>query len=260
MTIITNTQEQTLAEGLSISTSNALIDQVPTVFSPGTNETPANISDPDHSLNYTSGTSTQYFEVSYGAQTNISYVAVSGHTAATIQQATIELYNDATLIDSVVLTRNNNVMFTFPSQTFQDLKVKFVTSPSTYQMTVSYIAAGQHITIPTGEQAGYKRNWLNRHLTQSTTTNLQSGPVAAIQKNRALKGSLSLPNETTQFAENTWQSFIDFAFEQPFFIKEVLAKPQSSYICFDPVFDTKAHNRTIKLDSINLKFNVFNGL
>lgn len=258
--IITNTQEQQLSDGLSISTSNVLIDQVPTILSPGTNEVAANISDPDHSLNYTSGTGTQYFEVSYGAQTNISYVAISGHTAATPQQATIELYNDVTLIDSVVLSRNNNVMFTFPSQAFQDLRVKFITAPSTYQMTVSYIAAGQHLTISTGEQSGYKRSWLNRHLVQSTTTNLQVSPVAAIQKNKSLKATLSLPNQGFQFAENAWQTFIDFAFEQPFFVKEFSSKPQSSYICFDPSFDTMAHSQTRKLDSIRLKFNVFNGL
>lgn len=258
--IITNTQQQQLADGLSISTSNVLIDQTPTISSPGTNEVPNNISDPDHSLSYTSGTSTQYFEVSYGAQTSISYVAISGHTAATQQQATIELYNDATLIDSVVLTRNNNVMFTFPTQAFQDLRVKFITAPSTYQTTVSYIAAGQHLTISRGEQAGYKRNWLNRHLIQSTTTNLQVAPVSAIQKNKSLKGTLSLPNEFAQFAEGSWQTFIDFAFDQPFFIKENSLKPESSYICFDPTFDTMAHGQTRTLDSVKLKFSVFNGL
>jgi len=136
---------------LSISTSNVLEDQTPTIVDPGTNEVAANISDPDHSLNYTCGTSTGDFEVNYGAQTNISYVAISGHTAATPASAVIELYDDAVLIDSVTITRNNNIMFTFPSMSFTALRVKFVTVPNNFQMTVSFIAAGQHLSLETGE-------------------------------------------------------------------------------------------------------------
>jgi hypothetical protein len=82
------------AKGLSISTSNVLIGVTPTITSAGTGELAANISDPDHSLNYTSGTDAQDFTVSYGAQTSISYVAISGHNATAQQQAAIELYND----------------------------------------------------------------------------------------------------------------------------------------------------------------------
>ena len=119
---------------LAISTSNVLIDVVPTVIAdPGTGEVPANISDPDHSLNYTSGTSTGDFAVSYGAQTDISYLAISGHTAATpvsIQQARISLYDGVTLIDSVLLDRNNNVMFTFALMDFTDLTVRFLFASS----------------------------------------------------------------------------------------------------------------------------------
>lgn len=260
MTIITSTATAPAVEGLSISTTNVLENQVPMITDAGINEIAANISDPDHSLNYTCGTDTGDFSVSYGAQTNISYVAISGHTAATPTQATIELYNDTTLIDSVVLQRNNNVMFTFPAQAFQDLIIKFITVPNNYQMTVSYIAAGEYLTITTGEQAGYKRNWLNRHQVQRTTTNLQVGPVSSLTQKKSLKGTLTLPNEVISFAEVAWQSFVDFALDQPFFIKEVKSKPESTYICFDPMFDTNAHGQTRKLDVLKLKFTVFNGL
>ena len=126
MTFIANVTSQVLADGISISTSNVLTDQTPVITDAGIGETPSNISDWDHSLNYTCGTNVANFAVSYGAQTNISYVAISGHTAATPAQATIELYNGATLIDSAVIKRNHNIMFTFPSQAFQDLIVKFV--------------------------------------------------------------------------------------------------------------------------------------
>ena len=245
---------------LSISKTNVLIGVTPTVTDAGIGETALNISDPDHSLNYTCGTAVGNFEVDYGAQANISYVAISGHNAATPANATIQIYNDAVLIDSVALVRNNNVMFTFPEMTFTALKIIFVTVPNNFQMTVSYIAAGQHLSLATGEQSGYSRNWLNRHIMQRTTTNLQVGPVSSLTQKKVLKGTLSLPNEVIAFAEGDWQDFIDFAFEQPFFIKEDENKPQSSYICFDPSFDTNAHSQTRSLDVLKLKFTAFNGL
>ena len=246
--------------GLSISTSNVLEGVTPTIVDPGTGEVAVNISDPDHSLNYTCGTSTGHFEVNYGAKTNISYVAISGHTAATPANATIELYDDALLIDSVVLKRNNNVMFTFAEMSFTELKVRFVTVPNNFQMTVSFIAAGQHLDLLTGEQSGYKRNWLNRHKMQRTTTNLEVGPVSSLTQNKSLPGALVVPNSVVADLQDTWQDFIDFAFDQPFFIKEVEAKPESSYICFDPKFDTNSHSQTLKLDVLKLKFTVYNGL
>ena len=95
---------------------------------------------------------------------------------------------------------------------------------------------------------------------QRTTTNLQVGPVSSLTQKKVLKGTLSLPNEVIAFAEGDWQDFIDFAFEQPFFIKEDENKPQSSYICFDPSFDTNAHSQTRSLDVLKLKFTAFNGL
>lgn len=245
---------------LSISTTNVLTGQTPVVTDPGTNEIASNISSSDHSLTYTCGTAVGDFQVDYGAQTNISYVGISGHTAATPAPASIELYDGAMLIDSVALKRNNNVMFTFSSMSFTNLIVKFITVPNNFQMTVSFIAAGQHLTIATGEQAGYKRNWLNRPTVQRTTTNFQVGPVSSLTKKKSLKGTLSLPNEAISFVQDEWQDFIDFAFDEPFFIKEVTDKPESSYICFDPAFDANAHAQTRKLDMIKLKFTVFNGL
>ena len=246
--------------GVSISTSNVLINQVPTITDVGVGEVAANISDPDHSLNYTCGTSTSDFAVIYGAHSNISYVAVSGHTAATPAPATVQLYNGAILVDSVVISRNHNIMFTFPSQSFSNLIVKFLVTPDNFQSTVSYIAAGQHINLTYGTQAGYKRNWLNRHTVQRTSTNLQVGPVSTTQRSKAMKGSLRLPNELASFAESNWQDFIDFSYEQPFFLKEVESKPESTYICYDPKFDDATHGSTTTLNALTLSFTLFNGL
>ena len=245
---------------LSISTTNALIDAVPTITDAGAGENPANISDPNHSLNYTCGTSSAVFEVSYGARSNISYVGVSGHNAATLAAATIQVWNAGALIDTVTIVRNNNVMFTFPEQSFSNLIIKFVTSPSTYQTTVSYIAAGKHLDIQTGEQAGYNRAWLNRHDTIKTTTNLIVAPVSSIRKAMPLKGALSFPNQSAEFTEDEWQMFIDFSFDQPFFVKEQEDKPQSSYICFDPKHSVKAHQSTRLLNVTKVKFITYTGL
>ena len=260
MTIINNASAATDTDGLSISTTNVLLNVIPTITDPGTNEVAANISDPDHSLNYTCGTAVADFSVSYGAQTNIGYVAISGHTAATPTQATIELYNDTTLIDSVVIQRNNNVMFTFAPQAFQNLIVKFITVPNNYQMTVSFIAAGEYLTIAKGQQAGYARNWLTRHTTQRTASTLEVGPISSTQRSKALSGTLSLPNELAIFTEGVWQTFVDFSYEQPFFIKEFKSKPESTYLCYDPSHGFKSHPQTQTLDVITLKFTAFNGL
>ena len=210
MTIIDNSLGGPLSEGVSISKSNVLINQVPTITDAGVGEIASNISDPDHSLNYTCGTSIANFSVSYGAQTN--------------------------------------------------LIVKFVTVPNNFQMTVSYIAAGEHLTLTHGTQAGYKRNWLNRHTVQRTSTNLQVGPVSTTQRSKAMKGSLRLPNEYAAFAEGAWQSFIDFSYGEPFFLKEVSSKPESTYICYDPKFDDATHGSTTTLNVLTLSFTLFNGL
>jgi hypothetical protein len=246
--------------GLSISISNVLLGLTPTFADAHFGEIPTNVSDPDHSLNYTCGTHSSDFAISFGAQTNISYVAVSGQTSATINDATVELWDGGTLIDAVTIKRNHNIMFTFPTMDFTNLFIRFVTVPNTYQMTISYMAAGQHLDIETGEQAGYKRNWLNRHTVQRTTTNLQVGPVSSLTQKKSLKGTLTLPNIDALFSEDEWQDFTDFAFDQPFFIKEVESKPESTYICFDPKFDTNSHGQTLALNVLKLSFTVYNGL
>lgn len=247
--------------GLSISYTNVLIDQIPTITDPGTDETPANLSDPDHSLNYTCGTNVADFSISYGAQSNISYVAVSGHNAASPAPASVAIYDGLDFVQFVQpLKRNNNLMFTFDERDFTNLIIRFLTVPKNHQTTVSFIAAGQHFDIETGEQAGYKRLWLMRQLQQRTTTNMQAAPVSSLQKPKALKGTLTLPNTDLDFTMDEWQDFIDFTFEQPFFIKERVNDPQSTYICFDAKHDIAAHPQTRKLNAVKLSFNAFNGL
>jgi hypothetical protein len=244
---------------MKISVSNVLINLIPGITNASTDDA-ANISSPNHSLNYTSGGGVGNFAVSYGAHLNISYVAISGHNAATINSATVQLFDGATMLFSMQITRNNNIMFTFAERSFTDLIVKFITIPNTYQMTVSFIAAGKAIDIPRGEQGGYKRQWLNRSTTQRTVSTFEVAPIGGTQKSKALKGVLMIPDSSKVFSEDEWQDFIDFSFEQPFFIKEQNAKPQSSYICYDPKFDIASHAQTLDLNVLSLKFTLYNGL
>lgn len=248
------------SSGIAITTSNVLLGVTPTAVDGDVAGTPSNVTNPDHSLTFSSGIAVTDFSLSFGVVASITYVALSGHDAATPASATIELYDGLNLLDFVVLTRNNNVMFTFASRTFTDLIIKFVTVPNTFQTTVSFIAAGKHILISGGEQAGYSRNWLKRHLRTKTQVGAQSSPIATTKRRKPLKTSLSLPNQVVAFSRDTWQTFLDFAETEPFFIREVDALPESTYICYDPVEDVQAHGQTRALDVLRLRFTAYNGL
>ncbi len=245
---------------LSISMSNVLTSITPAITDAAAGEVASNISSPDHSLTYTSGLTASDFKVNYGAVNNISYVGISGHTAATTGTATVQLFDGVTLIDSVVITRNHNIMFTFDERNFTSLEVVFVTAPSTAAMTVSFIAAGDYISIAGGEQAGYKRNWLNRMSVQRTSSNLQSAPVAITRRSKPLKGNLTLPNELASFTVDAWQDLLDFTEVQPFFIREQDDKPESSYICYNAISSIASHGQTRTLNAVSLKFDLFNGV
>jgi hypothetical protein len=76
----------------------------------------------------------------------------------------------------------------------------------------------------------------------------------------ALKGNLSIPNQTRDFIETQWQTFIDFSFEQPFFIKEVDGEAQTTYICYNPKHKITAHQLNRGLVNASVQFNSYNGL
>ena len=244
-----------------VTTSNKLMGVTPTiVVDAGIGESPSNITDPDHSLTYTSGTNSSDFMVSFGAQTDISYVAISGHNVALASDGSVTVYDGTTLVQSVTISRNHNLMFTFDLRSFADLRIEFIAAPPWQATTVSYIAAGNYLVIPRGEQSGYSRQWLERHVTSQTSTNLLVGPTGVTQKRKALKGNLSIPNQTIDFIETQWQAFIDFSFGQPFFIKEDDSKPESTYICYNPMHKVKAHQLTRGLANASMQFNSYNGL
>ena len=244
-----------------VTASNQILNVVPSILADaGAGETPANISDPDHSLTYTSGTGQSAFVVSFGAQNNISYVALSGHNAALTSSALVSIFDGLTVVASIIISRNHNLVFTFPIRNFTDLRIQFSITPNNQATTISYIAAGTYLVVPRGEQAGYSRQWLKRQITSKTSTNLLSAPTGTTQKRSSLKGNLSVPNQTIDFIETSWQSFIDFSYSQPFFIKEDDTKAQSSYICYNPQHDVKAHSTTRGLANASMRFSAYNGL
>ena len=249
-----------VSPGITFSNTNVLRGLTPTITDAGVNQTPSNITDPDHSLTYTSGVNASDFAVSFGAVENISYVGISGHTLATLNLGTIQLFDGELLVDTVTLERNNNVMFTFDLMSFTDLKVKFLVSPSNAAITVSYICAGESMLITQGEQAGYKRGWLNRPLTQSTVGGVNGAPVSTLSKRKALSMSISLPYTSVGLSRGFWQRFLDYAEKEPFFVKEVIDLPESSYICYDQSPDFSAHSQTRVLDTFKMKFTAYNGL
>jgi hypothetical protein len=244
-----------------VTTSNQILNVVPTIVADaGAGEVPANISSPDHSLTYTGGTATSNLKISFGAQNNISYVAISGHNAALLNDATIFILDNSVEVKRVVISRNHNLLFTFALRDFTDLQIQFNVVPNNQSTTVSYIAAGTYLTIPRGEQAGYSRQWLKRHLVAQTSTNLLSAPTGITQKRAALKGNLSIPNQTIDFIETNWQTFVDFSLDQPFFIKEDEAKEESTYICYNPTHEVTAHPLTRGYVNASMQFNSYNGL
>lgn len=244
-----------------ITKTNSLLGITPAILADGAaGETPANITDPDHSTTYTSGSIFDNFKISFGPLSNITYVGISGHNASTAGTGSIVILDDGVTIDTINLARNNNILSTFGNRNFTDLQIEFVTNPTTCRVTVSYVAAGTHLDISTGEQAGYSRNWLNRSLVQSAATSFQAAPTSTMQKRKPLKGSLRLPNELIAFSQGDWQTFIDFSLTQPFFIKEINTEPTSTYLCFNPTFKTVAHQSTRNLDSLSLSFLAYNGL
>lgn len=246
---------------LSITTSSVL--RTPSnISNPGAGEVESNISSADHSLTYTTGAGGCEFlwDPDDGSSYQISYLAISGHNLRVGDTVTVEY--GALLLGAHTIQRGGGaIMITWSPIDF-DSAITVTISPTdpARATTISYMVGGLHMEIDTGEQAGYKRLWLNRNVTRETTTNMLAAPVSTLTKRVVLKGSLSLPNQTAEFSQGEWQAFIGFTFEYPFFIKEIEGNPDSSYVCFDPLFSTSSHSQTRALDSLTVSFKAYNGL
>jgi len=247
-----------------ISTSNLLRTVTPVILAAASADDPLAITSPDYSFNYTSSNAAANFEISFGVTSTIDHVAISGHNAATLGAFNIVILdNGITVLTTPSFTTNRDLMISIsPAQTFVDLQVRFITTPTTFTTTVSFIAAGISFVVPNdGEQAGFNRSWLGRQLTERVTTTINAAPVAVLKRRKPLRGTLNIPNALTTFSQDTWQDFFDFILREPFFIKEIDTQSDTSYVCFEPTLTTpKAHGQTRALDNLNLRFLAFNGL
>lgn len=244
---------------MKISTSNVLRGVTPSIFVGAIVGPITGITNPDHSLVVTD--TAGFVGFSFGPQT-LSYIAISGMTG--FDETTIQVLDGVTVLNLVVQVRNHNLFFTFANdapRVFTDLRISF-TNTAGQPVTVSYIAGGDFLEIPNGgEQAGYARNWLGRPIKQRTNARSDSAPTAYLKERMPMKGSLKIPNAAYISTRFFWQDFLDFATDEPFFIREEDTQVSSTILAFSPTLSApKAHGQTRALDSISINFLAFNGL
>lgn len=246
-----------------ILTKSNVLTTAPSVTSGSSTDLPSSIINQDFSLNYTSSSKTG-LTIEFGSTVSIDYVAVAGIILKgnSAGASKVQLFDSTTLIKEVFISRNNVIVFNFDAQTFTNLKVVLSNPTGDIEPTVSYIAAGNTVTVPnSGETSGHSRSWLNRKFKTKTTVSNNSAPVAALRKTVVENGRLSIPNALTTFCEGDMQVFLDFAEDNLFFINEDATKPQSSYCCSELFSATfKAHSDTRSLNNISLSFKVYRGV
>ncbi len=194
-----------------------------------------------------------------------SYVAVSGHNFGT----------DAGVLEILVNTvsrgfidfadgRSNDVMVTFAEVALIDrIELVFTKLVSANRALLSFVAAGQSEDVPnSGEQGGYRRDWMTRHEDFLTTRNDQAAPVAVLKRATANLLTLTVPNMGRAFAEGEWQDILDAAFDDgAFFIRERDDNPRSAYLCTAPSnARLSAHGSTRELVSVALSYTAHTGV
>jgi hypothetical protein len=256
-----------------VTTSNILSGVTPIIVF-GVNgdieQVPANITDRDFSVSYTS--IDQFTLVaSFGATTDINYIALAGINLGDSGGGVVIIQdNQGNNYASQTIETNQCIVLTFPTQSFNNLTVQITNNQGSNAPQLTYIAAGLTLTIPNGgEISGYNRQFLTRNIKQRTTMNNIGAPIAAIQKRIALNGVLKLPNMTKSFSENEWQTFLNFAYSDHFFILEQSDNPfsesadpnPSSYLCYETVNSkATAHAQTRALNNLSISYKVFTGL
>lgn len=227
-------------------------------FSGTSSDDLANLIDPDHSTTFTATTSgvIDFGELYPSSDENDHAICISGISSS--QSLIVKIYHDTTLIDQATInTRRSGACLFFTFSGMSTIRLKVDISEA---FTLSYIAMAKVNNNAISENAGYARNHYTSHKKTTTTTNLQSAPVSTLTQNKQLKGSLSLPNADASTTDELQRIFYDPIFYgQPFFIREDDSNPVSSYCCFDPVLDVRAHSQTVALNNVKLGFKVFNG-
>jgi len=262
-----------------VTLSNKIAGRTPTMITGGSTDVPENVTNPDFSHIYVSS-DPQRLTMSFGVVDECDYIAVAGLNIKGNGNGTsrVRVSNavsgapagGAVPIRTVNVTDDQVVIITFPKQSFTDLRIGLYKETGIGNPSVAYVAAGLSFEVPNGgEQAGYNRQFLARNNTNKTTVSGLAAPISQLRKKKQAKGKLSIPNATKEFSETTYQTFLDFASSNLFFINETEGSYPSTfngtnpscYLCYDLGNNSvSAHGSTRNLNVINFDFKVFNGL
>jgi len=254
-----------------ITTSNVMLNINPTVTTGVSTDLPANIVNPDFSAVYV-GTNNQTLTIDFGGLPTINYVALAGLDIQGDKSGSsfVRLLDGNTVIATINVTSNQVVVFSFNNRVFNNMRITLNNGALNKPPMVAFVAGGTAITIPNnGENAGYNRQFLARNFANKTTINNKAQPISQVRKRKQARGRLPLPNLTKSFSETTWQTFLDFAEENHFFIVEQLTVSTdefsgtnpSAYLCYDlGANSVKAHDQTRELNNASIDFMVLNGL
>ena len=265
---------------VTLSNNIAGKSHAPTIITGVSNDLPENVTNPDFSHIYVSS-DPQRLTMSFGVVDECDYIAVAGlnikgngNGTSRVRVSNAASRNapagEAVTIRTVNVTDDQVVVIPFPKQSFTDLRIGLYKETGIGNPSVAYVAAGLSFEVPNGgEQAGYNRQFLARNNTNKTTVSGLAAPISQLRKKKQAKGKLSIPNATKEFSETTYQTFLDFASSNLFFINETEGTYPSTfsgtnpscYLCYDLGMNAvTAHGSTRKLNVINFDFKVFNGL
>jgi len=254
-----------------VTLSNKIAGRTPTMITGASTDLPGNVTNPDFSHIYVSS-DPQRLTMSFGVVDECDYIAVAGLNIKGNGNGTsrVRVTDAGVLIRTVNVTDDQVVVIPFPQQSFTDLRIGLYKETGIGNPSVAYVAAGLSFEVPNGgEQAGYNRQFLARNNTNKTTVSGLAAPISQLRKKKQAKGKLSIPNATKEFSETTYQTFLDFASSNLFFINETEGTYPSTfsgtnpscYLCYDLGNNSvTAHGSTRNLNVINFDFKVFNGL
>lgn len=194
-----------------------------------------------------------------------SYVAISGHNFGD-DAGSVEIKVNLVSIgtQSFAAGRSHDIMMTFDEVALINrIEIIYTKISAGFRGIVSYVSAGQSLDVPnSGEQSGYRRDWLTRHQNFLTTRNDQAAPVAVIKRAEANVLTLTIPGMGRDFAESTWQTFLDSAFtDGAFTARERDDDPLSSYLCTSPDNAlVSAHGSTRELVRAQISFTAYTGV
>jgi hypothetical protein len=257
---------------MRVTLSNNISNNIPKMITGGISEDlPKNVIKPDFSDIYVSS-DPQRLTMSFGVVNACDHIAVAGLNIKGNGNGTsrVRVTDAGVLIRTVNVTNDQVVVIQFPKQSFTDLRIGLYKETGIGNPSVAYVAAGLSFEVPNGgEQAGYNRQFLARNNTNKTTVDGLSAPISQLRKKKQARGKLSIPNATKEFSETTYQTFLDFASSNIFFITEqegvypsqFTGTNSSSYLCYDLGNNSvSAHAMTRSLNVISFDFRVFNGL